>query len=41
VKVEYMVGIAQPEEQRAIGLTARLQFSHISSFSCITYFLMY
>jgi hypothetical protein len=46
VKVGYMVGIAQPLSQRAIGLMARVQFSGISSFSmffafCTTYVLLF
>jgi hypothetical protein len=36
VKVGYMVGIAQPVQQRATGLTA-LKFSGISSFSFVLF----
>jgi hypothetical protein len=32
-----MVGIAQPVQQRAVGLTARVQFSGISSFSFLLF----
>jgi hypothetical protein len=32
-----MVGIAQPVQQRAIGLTARFLFSGISSFSFVLF----
>jgi hypothetical protein len=37
VKVRYMVGIAHPVWQRAMGLTARVQFSGISSFSFVLF----
>jgi hypothetical protein len=32
-----MVGIAQPVEQRAIGLTVRVQFYGITSFSFVLF----
>jgi hypothetical protein len=37
VKVGYMVAIAQPVQQRAIGLKARVRFSGISSFSFLLF----
>jgi hypothetical protein len=37
VKAGYMVGVAQPVQQRATGLTARVRFPGICSFSFVLF----